>query len=65
MTTMQAHTPTFTALRTDTTLPVVDLSAAPLPTGRTLERRRSVPVQLARFAMFNLRIMRMVRSGHH
>ena len=41
--------------------PVADLSSAPLPTKRTLRHRRSLPAQLVRFAVFNLRIVRMVR----
>lgn len=45
--------------------PVADLSAAPLPTASTLRRRRSLPLQAMRFALFNLRIMRMVLKGHH
>jgi hypothetical protein len=42
-----------------------DLSKAPLPTEQTLRRRRSVPFQLTRFAVFNARIMRMVLKGDH
>ena len=45
--------------------PTADLSRAPLPTAATLRRRRSLPFQLTRFAVFNTRIMRMVaKSGH-
>lgn len=44
---------------------VADLSKAPLPTSSTLKRRRSIPFQLTRFAVFNARIMRMVRKGAH
>lgn len=44
--------------------PVADLSSAPLPTASTIRRRRSIPLQLTRFAVFNVRIMRMVRKGH-
>lgn len=43
---------------------VADLSRAPLPTEATLRRRQSIPLQLARFAVFNARIMRMVLKGH-
>jgi len=49
----------------DAQQPVADLSKAPLPTTGTLRRRRSVPYQLTRFVVFNLRIMRMVLSGSH
>jgi len=45
--------------------PTADLSGAPLPTAATLRRRRSVPFQLTRFAVFNARIMRMVTKGAH
>lgn len=41
--------------------PVADLSRAPLPTARTLRRRRSLPTQLVRFVVFNLRIVRMIK----
>ncbi len=41
-----------------------DLSKAPLPTQQTLRRRRSIPVQLTRFAVFNTRMLRMVLKGH-
>ena len=45
--------------------PTADLSRAPLPTAATLRRRRSLPFQLTRFAVFNTRIMRMVAKGGH
>ncbi len=45
--------------------PTADLSRAPLPTAATLRRRRSLPFQLIRFAVFNTRIMRMVAKGDH
>lgn len=50
----------------DTTpsLPTADLTGAPLPTQKTLRQRRSLPFQLGRFAVFNLRIMRIVAKGH-
>lgn len=50
---------------TDKDQPLADLSRAPLPTDRTLRRRRSVPLQAARFIGFNVRMMRMVLKGHH
>lgn len=43
---------------------VADLSSAPLPTQKTLRRRQSIPLQLTRFAVFNVRMMRMVVKGH-
>lgn len=45
--------------------PVADLSRAPLPTERTLRMRNNIPLQAARFALFNARMMRMVIKGHH
>ena len=50
---------------THTPDPVADLSRAPLPTDSTLRRRRSLPLQAVRFAVFNARILRMVLKGHH
>ncbi len=45
--------------------PTADLSAAVLPTEATLRRRQSIPFQLTRFVMFNVRMLRLVvRSGH-
>lgn len=50
----------------DTTpTPAVDVSGAPLPTAGTLRRRRSLIVQTGSFAVFNLRMLRMVTKGKH
>jgi hypothetical protein len=40
------------------------IAEAPLPTPRTLRRRRSIPLQLWRFGQINLRMLRMVRRAH-
>lgn len=40
------------------------IAAAPLPTARTLRRRRSIPRQLWRFGQINVRMLRMVRKAH-
>lgn len=40
------------------------LDHAPLPTGRTLRRRRNLAVQVVRFALINLRMARMIRRSH-
>lgn len=53
------------APRGDSQQPVADLTKAPLPTSQTLRRRRSLPYQVTRFAVFNARIIRMVRKGRH
>ena len=45
--------------------PVADLTRAPLPTAAMLRKRQNIPIQLARFVVFNARIMRMVCKGHH
>jgi hypothetical protein len=45
--------------------PIVDLSKAPMPTGKTLKMRQNLPFQFTRFLSFNSRIMRMVIKGHH
>ena len=39
-------------------------ASAPLPTDRTLRLRSNVPFQLWRFAVINLRMIRMIRKGH-
>lgn len=44
--------------------PVADLSKAPLPTAKTLKRRRNLGFQSVRFVAFNRRILRMVAKGH-
>jgi hypothetical protein len=44
--------------------PIADLSKAPLPTGKTLKMRQSLPFQFTRFLSFNGRILRMVIKGH-
>jgi len=62
---MKSNVPTFTTVRQDSDQPVLDLSAAPLPTEQTLKKRQSLPIQLIRFATFNLRILRMVIAGRH
>ena len=45
--------------------PTADLSGALLPTEATLKRRQSIPVQLGRFVVFNLRMIRLVLKGGH
>jgi hypothetical protein len=41
------------------------IQLAPLPLPKTLRRRSSLPVQLWRFALINLKIVKMVTKGHH
>ncbi|MDO5736152.1 MAG: hypothetical protein Q4P15_06720 [Propionibacteriaceae bacterium] len=45
--------------------PTADLSGALLPTEATLRRRQSIPFQLGRFVVFNLRMIRLVLKGGH
>ena len=61
---MDISSPSYST-HADREQPVADLSKAPLPTASTLRRRRNIPYQLARFAVFNARIMRMVLKGSH
>ena len=41
------------------------IADAPLPTARTLRRRKSLPYQITRFVAFNFRMMKMVTRAHH
>ena len=41
------------------------IADAPLPTTKTLRRRKSVPFQVLRFMAFNLRMLKMVTRAHH
>lgn len=44
--------------------PIADLSGMPQPTRLTIRIRKNLPYQLARFAILNGRMVRMVLSGH-
>ena len=41
------------------------IANAPLPTEKTLRFRRNVLIQLWRFAAINLKMVNMIRKGHH
>ena len=41
------------------------IAEAPLPTTRTLRRRRSLFFQATRFIAFNVRMLKMVTRAHH
>lgn len=56
---MAAPHPSTPSLDADTAI-----ASAPLPTAKTLRRRSSLPLQLLRFAVLNLRMLRMVAKGH-
>jgi hypothetical protein len=45
--------------------PSTNLRNAPRPTEKTFRLRKNLPCQPVRFAVFNLRIVRMVIKGHH
>lgn len=40
------------------------IASAPLPTERTLRRRRNLLVQAVRFAAINLKMIRVIARGH-
>ncbi|WP_198955082.1 hypothetical protein [Kineosporia sp. R_H_3] len=40
------------------------IATAPMPTAKTLRRRHSLPIQLWRFAVVNVRMIRMIGKGH-
>ena len=40
------------------------IASAPLPTARTLRRRNGLVTQAWRFAVINLRMIRMIRRSH-
>lgn len=41
------------------------ISRAPLPTEKTLKQRKNVLLQLFRFAAINIKMIKMIRKGHH
>ncbi|HQR26004.1 MAG TPA: hypothetical protein PLP61_03095 [Nocardioides sp.] len=55
--------PAFPAPRGDADQPVADLSKAPLPTERTLRRRKNLAVQAVRYAVFNARMLKILVKG--
>jgi hypothetical protein len=46
------------------TLAADSIASAPMPTPKTLRRRRNVPIQLVRFVAINLKMMRVIARGH-
>ncbi len=40
------------------------IADAPLPTGATLRKRQNLLVQFWRFARINVKMMRIIHSGH-
>ena len=41
------------------------IAQAPLPTDRTVRHRTNLALQVWRFAAINLRMVKMIRKGHH
>lgn len=41
------------------------IAQAPLPTERTVRNRTNLALQAWRFAAINLRMVKMIRKGHH
>lgn len=55
--------PSFDGRRAAAEQPLADLSTAPLPTEKTLKMRKSVPRQAVRYAVFNLRMLKILVKG--
>lgn len=45
--------------------PMEDINRAPLPTEKTLKQRKNPFFQILRFAAINLKMVKMIRKGHH
>jgi hypothetical protein len=45
--------------------PQESIARAPLPTEKTLKQRKSVLIQFTRFVAINLKMIKMIRKGHH
>ena len=41
------------------------IGRAPLPDEKTLRQRKSLPIQGVRFIAINLKMIKMIRKGHH
>jgi len=41
------------------------IAQAPLPTGKTLRARKNVFLQCFRFISINVKMIKMIRKGHH
>lgn len=41
------------------------IARAPLPTEKTLRQRKNLFTQAMRFAAINLKMIKMIRKGHH
>jgi hypothetical protein len=45
--------------------PMEDINRAPLPTAKTLRQRKRLGFQFFRFIAINLKMVKMIRKGHH
>jgi len=45
--------------------PNESIARAPLPTEKTLKQRRNLLIQFMRFCAINLKMIKMIRKGHH
>ena len=45
--------------------PNESIARAPLPTGQTLKQRKNLLIQLMRFCAINMKMIKMIRKGHH
>ena len=41
------------------------IAHAPLPTSKTLRARKNLIIQFWRFVAINLKMVKMIRKGHH
>jgi hypothetical protein len=41
------------------------IARAPLPTSKTLKFRKNIFLQMWRFAAINIKMIKMIRKGHH
>jgi hypothetical protein len=41
------------------------VASAPLPTPKTVRARNNLPLQAWRFVAINLRMVKIIRKGHH
>lgn len=45
--------------------PNESIARAPLPTEKTLKQRNNLFIQFMRFCSINVRMIKMIRKGHH
>ena len=45
--------------------PNESIARAPLPTEKTLKQRSNLLIQLTRFCAINVKMVKMIRPGHH